>query len=488
MDQRTLDADVIVIGAGMAGLSAAHSLLLRTDDNSIDDAAAAAVPPSVLILEARGRIGGRIHTVDLRTTKTTTSNDDQQNGCNDEDEAHTPVSKAAVDMGATWIHGYNKKNPIIGLAERLQTQLQKHYWNSGSYHVYDDQGKKLSKREVERANDRVQKLLLQAKKHARSKLQSDNFVVLSMKEAIQETYPHALEDPLQRAMICLDVEFDYGGSLDDLHAAWYDEDGEFPGCDVIPLGGYRPLVEDLAKRLDIRFYQAVCSIDYGSPDGVVTVTTTQGQRFYASKVICTLPLGILKSGDVSFTPSLSASKQGAVDRLGWGGAVNKVALAFDRVFWPCKEAFVMASVHPTYGYILNKYASEDGPAILEVYAIGSHASKMEDQEEESILSDVLGMLSDMFQQSLPDLQSWLVDFRIGCWNSEIYTKGAYSFTSCCTKLGDYEAFLEPEQGVLFFAGEHTIQEYRGTVHGAFLSGQRVAGQVLERWRRKTTDG
>jgi lysine-specific histone demethylase 1 len=63
------------------------------------------------------------------------------------------------------------------------------------------------------------------------------------------------------------------------------------------------------------------------------------------------------------------------------------------------------------------------------------------------------------------------------WKSEAFSKGSYSFAAVGTKATDFDTIARP-QGRLYFAGEHTNGAYRGTVHGAYMSGQRAAAEVV----------
>jgi monoamine oxidase len=67
--------------------------------------------------------------------------------------------------------------------------------------------------------------------------------------------------------------------------------------------------------------------------------------------------------------------------------------------------------------------------------------------------------------------------RITRWKNEIYTRGSYSFAAVGTKASDFDTLARP-QGRLYFAGEHTNGMYRGTAHGAYLSGQRAATELM----------
>ena len=120
------------------------------------------------------------------------------------------------------------------------------------------------------------------------------------------------------------------GPAEDLALAYYGDTAiEYGGSDVFPAGGYRQLVEWLAAGLDVRLDEPVVAIE-STQDGV-TVATTNGVHV-GSHGIVTVPLGVLKTGSIEFTPGLPAAKLAAIDALGFGH-FEKVALRFDQAFW-----------------------------------------------------------------------------------------------------------------------------------------------------------
>jgi monoamine oxidase len=433
--------NVIVIGAGVSGLAAAKKLLQNVRPDW-----------SVLVLEARDRIGGRTY------TKVDTSTEHSNN----------PVQ---LDMGATWIHGHIT-NPMAKIAEQIHTKLvPDEDWNIA---IYDEQGNELSKERVEDGREEFEALLQKAKEYAERLGRP-----ISLQHAMEHVDRAAiLKDPLMQYFVSHSIEFDYGGPSSTMDTRSHDEDGEFEGVDVLPSGGYQSIVQELARGLNIERSVPVQEIRYNATTGV-ELETSNG-LYMADQVICTVPLGVLKNGCIEFCPPLSPPKQDAIQRLGWG-RVNKVGLLFDDAFWPRdKKGFGVASSIPTYSYFVNKFAFSGVP-MLEAYTVGTHAELMEEQDDEQIIQDVLTVIGNMFSGSMDGekLRDKVVRSYISRWGKEAYTQGAYSYSSPDTMGEDYTAFHDAEQNVLFFGGEHTTREYRGTVHGAYLSGIRAAGQVMD---------
>ena len=127
-----------------------------------------------------------------------------------------------------------------------------------------------------------------------------------------------------------DYEHEYSGSTDQLSRLWFDDGGAYAGDEAIFLDGYKVITDSLAVGLDIRLRHEVTAVSYGEKEGV-TIETSQGV-FTASAVIVTLPLGVLKAGNVRFVPPLPAKKQAAINQLGFG-VLNKCCLLFPEAFW-----------------------------------------------------------------------------------------------------------------------------------------------------------
>ena len=125
----------------------------------------------------------------------------------------------------------------------------------------------------------------------------------------------------------------YAGEISDLSLRWYNEEKEFDGQDQRVIGGFDGVVSGLLSGLniDIRLSQFVSEIDYSGVSGV-TVKITDGTSLTSDYVVCTIPLGVLKSGKVKFIPDLPAAKQRAMDHLKMG-VLNQLYLEFPFVFW-----------------------------------------------------------------------------------------------------------------------------------------------------------
>ena len=141
------------------------------------------------------------------------------------------------------------------------------------------------------------------------------------------------------------LEYGCSAPLAEVSLPYWNQDeewGGFGGPHAMVVGGYDQVVKGLAEGVTVKTSTPVVSIDYSQGDeGVVVVTTGDGEKLEAKVVIVTLPLGVLKAKGVTFTPDLPPWKQAAVERLGFGD-LNKVVLQFERVFWEDLDFFGVA--------------------------------------------------------------------------------------------------------------------------------------------------
>lgn len=125
-----------------------------------------------------------------------------------------------------------------------------------------------------------------------------------------------------------------GADLREVSAKEYINNRERGTSDYIPKGGYSALLKAIFERYcgkaTVKYETVVTEIDYSTP--IVRVKTSKGDVYYAKKVISSLPLGVLKAGDVKFTPLLPAGHQEAIQKIG-NGVFNKIIVSFSDWFW-----------------------------------------------------------------------------------------------------------------------------------------------------------
>lgn len=434
--------EVLIIGAGVSGLTAARDLHKLDYD--------------VIVLEARNRLGGRVHSDN--TTFLPGSN-----GGGDDSGITT-----TIDLGAAWIHGRDD-NPLSNIAR--QCSAKTFHTDDDDVIMYHGSGERMHDGEMGRAEKEFGRLLKTAAKFADTKDRDISLHKALASSAGVETF----QTPLVQFQLSSYLEFDFGAPAKQLSAWYYDDDKQFRGVDVLlPDRGYIQLLECISQGIRIDRQAAVESIEYGKRSDGVILRTNRG-IYKAKFVICTLPIGVLQAGDVSFQPPLPASKVQALHRLG-SGLVNKVVLQFHTCFWPADtQYFGICHATPSkYSYFLNAKLFT-GQNILLTVVLGNDARVVESQSDKDIRDEVMSILRRVFDANAPEPTRMLVTR----WGQEKYSRGSYSYNKVGATRKDFKMAGQPVEGVLFFAGEHTCAEYRGSVHGAYLSGIRAAKEVWD---------
>ncbi len=416
---------VLVIGSGVAGLAAARALTARG--------------ARVTVLEARGRIGGRIHTSRL-------------------------WPDVPIDLGASWIHG-TLGNPLTALAREAGAEtLATSYDSSKLYIAPELAGLGVKELGTDWASGLVERAQEEAQ-HAGADM--------SLREAVDRISPMGSLSPVRSAQIehhlAGDYEQEYSGSARELSARWTGADEAFGGGDVLFPGGYDQLTDHLARGLDIRLNSPVAHVRWDRPG--VEVELASGERLLAGRVIVTVPLGVLKAGSIRFTPALSAGKQAAIDRLGMG-LLNKHFLRFEAPFWPTDIDWHECMKREPGRWSQWVSLAKTGAPVLLGFTGSDAARQLETLDERAVLADAGAALRDMFGAATPAP----IAAQVTRWANDPLAGGSYSFYAVHSNPADREALAMPEaDGALRFAGEACSTDYFGTVHGAFMSGQSEGG-------------
>lgn len=418
-------AEVIVVGGGMAGLSAAKLLGSRGK--------------KVVVLEGRERAGGRVWT-------------DRSLG-------------NPFDLGASWIHGV-RGNPLTDLAK--SHGLETHPSSYEDVRVFDHDGSEVKDSDAEALMKEWDALLEEVEEGAERR-STDT----SMAAAIRSALAGEKLDPLeQRALdwISATVEVAQAEDLDKLSLLAGDDDEGFSGGDRLFPDGYDQLVKAQGQEVDVRLGHRVTRIGYD--DKGVKVATDKGV-FQGERVVVTLPLGVLKQGKVMFAPALDQKKRAAIARLGMG-VLNKVVLTFDKTFWPIDRDFLgyMSRTKREFPVYMNCRKFSDAHALI-AFTGGSFARKIEKMPAKQVLAQAFAPLAKMFKGA-PAPKKHL----IAKWSSDPFALGSYSVLPVGARATDFDALAEPVKDRIFFAGEATIRKHPGTVHGAMMSGVREAERIL----------
>jgi monoamine oxidase len=244
--------------------------------------------------------------------------------------------------------------------------------------------------------------------------------------------------------------------------------------------GYGKLIEWLesqlrSKRVPVHCGFRVETIKWRTGSVAISGEGADGCRtFEADRTVITLPLGVLKGGEVRFDP-VPLEKNEAIEGLEMGKVV-KVNLRFRSRFWPDNDfGFIHASElsFPTW------WANESAN-LLTAWVGGPKAERMAGEPSDAIVAKARKTLSQILRVDEQTVNEQLEEVHFHDWTSDPFALGAYSYIPV-SLLEAQQHLAEPINGTVFFAGEATTLDGQvGTVHGAIASGKRAAREVLRK--------
>lgn len=420
-DARPNGKSVLVIGAGIAGLAAAVQLKAKGF--------------AVTVLEARDKAGGRI--------------------CTDRSQA------LPFDMGASWIHGPNR-NPITDLATRAGANT--FCTDDDSVQVYDINGTVYTDQTLTQA-ERAYEEALQAVRRAGG---TDK----SFAQVFQTLYPDRLSNRLWKYLLSAYLEFDSSADISQLGSLYFNDDEEFGGADVIITNGYDRIIEHLARGLNIRLNMPATAVQYDGSAGVQVRTATE--TFNADYVVVAVPLSMLQQERITFSSALPVARRAALSNLRLGN-VNKFMLEWDAPFWATNLQYIgfTPEAKGKFNYFLNLKKFSSANALM-TFALGQYAYHTEQMTNAQLSQEITTHLRSIYGSSVPEPTR----LRRTRWSQEPYIEGAYTFVPTGGRSTELDIVAQPLDNRVFFAGEHTHRDYRGTVHGAYLSGVREAERII----------
>jgi monoamine oxidase len=235
--------------------------------------------------------------------------------------------------------------------------------------------------------------------------------------------------------------------------------------------GYDRLIDHLAQGLDIRLNTVITQITWG--DDGVRVQTRAGETFTGENAIITLPVGVMLSGNVTFTPELPPNKREALAGLRMGPAIKLVYLFAQDVI-PNGGAAFYSKLNPPMWWSPS-YAREGVQGqVMTAFATGDWARELSAMGEQGALDFALANFrAELGQPDLtPVAAQWIH------WTADEFALGGYSVAM--PGAHNARALLAEPTPPLYWAGEATAKNAWGaTVHGAYASGQRAAAEVLQ---------
>lgn len=412
--------DVIIIGAGAAGLACAREL----SGNG----------RHVCILEGRDRAGGRIDTRRI-------------------DGVPVPI-----ELGAEFIHGESETTfPLVDAAALAVYRLpDTHCWSrNGKWTEISDFWKTVAR--VRRPISRL-----------RHDISFDEYLrsrrglaprVREMAWNFVEGYHAAHADRISaRALAASDDELDESPKQFRIH------------------DGYAALIEFLVAGLhpqhaEIRFGTTVTDVTWSKDEVVVNGSVR------AKQLVVTIPIGVWKAGTIRFDPPL-AQKERVLTKLD-AGHVMKIVFRFREPFWDASTNFVHSNdrLMPTWWTMAPMRAP-----ILVGWAGGHAADALLAIPPASRIDRALDAMANAFAKKRRMLDEQLDVTYTHDWQADPFSRGAYSYALVGGNHA-HHALAKPVDDTIFFAGEATSSSETGTVSGAIETGVRAAREVLRLGRR-----
>jgi monoamine oxidase len=424
--------DIIIIGAGLAGLSCAH--ILQRDSPHL----------RILIVEARSVIGGRVfptyfagHPVELGA--------ELVHGTNTVLNRLLDEIKCPTEPVFTWAHGDGGPHP--------STKVR----GGGGYYYIGAESLLLSHDSTEPDFVHLNMVLHdmtvsdsnQSNQSVLDYLQA-NRVSPRMIQLAQAGYANTLCSSLSMLPQTQTVQV-----MDK-----FDGDGN---SELISTQGYGPLLQHLAKGLNIKTNWAVKHIHW-KKNKVVLYSET-GEELVAKRIVCAVPVSIMKT--LEFHPRLPESRIRIYHSIRMEPCM-KIALRFTRQIYPDDFHGMICSdcVIPEF------WRSHSSDCILMAFASSTYATHLASLSTSKLQTAILNQLDRIFVTATDSF----IDMKVQDWTKEKYIQGGYSSPSFHVSEEDRNEIASPIDSTLFFAGEHCGARYM-VMHSAMESGILAAIEV-----------
>ena len=428
--------DVIIIGAGAAGLAAARDL--------------SSAGKTICILEGRQRIGGRIWTI------------------------HSPDLPLPIELGAEFIHGEAEETfAIVDAGALLTYELPQTYW-------WSTRGKW-------RLESNFWEEMTGIRKRIPAGAHDISFADFLKKQ-------RGLS-PRLKQMALRFVEGYHASHADRISAASLrasDEEEEDPKQHRIA-NGYDAVIEWLRaglhpQRADVRLGSEVTDVSWRR--GEVEVQTARGETVRGKAAVVTIPIGVWKApAGIRFDPPLR-EKQRAIEKLEVGHVV-KIIFRFRERFWETadfikhrakgknlEDGMPLNFVHASDRFMPTWWTSAPARSnLLTGWAGGRPADILLAERGSALIDRALDSLASTFAVKRAEVDRLLDSVHTHDWQADRFSRGAYSYAGIGGEKS-HVALAKPMGGTLFFAGEATSGDETGTVAGAISTGKHVAKQIL----------
>ncbi|KAH0624385.1 hypothetical protein JD844_031791 [Phrynosoma platyrhinos] len=439
------------------------------------------------------------------------------------------VGDKVVEIGAHWIHGPSRENPVFQLAsehglldedamseENQQVEAGGH--PVGPSECYSSQGHLLNSDIVNSMGLLFFTLLEESRKF----LHADKVPVPSvgkyLKDAIAQRVNEWTDDDKTKSLklAILNMYFKLECCVSGTHSMDLVGLGPFgeyimlPGLDCTFPNGYEGLTDCIMSSLPkgtVLFHKPVKTVHWGSSyleesTGRffgVQVECEDGEKFLADHVIITVPLGFLKEHqNTLFCPPLPSQKMSAIRKLGFG-TNNKIYLEFEQPFWrpDCEFVEVVwldesplaeqpSDLKATWFQKIAGFIVLHPPERYGHILCGFIAGKESEFMETLTDTEVLTTLTQVLRRATGNPHLTPRSILRSKWHSEPYTKGSYSYVSVDSCGDDIDVLAQPlpeeacnsKPPQVLFAGEATHRTFYSTTHGALLSGWREANRLI----------
>ncbi|CAO1433033.1 unnamed protein product [Diamesa serratosioi] len=467
---------VIIIGAGLSGISAAVKLV----ESGVEH---------VVILEAENRIGGRIHSV--------------------------PFAEGVIDLGGQWCHGE------IG---NVVNEMASEHFGFGDTKInalniinYLSNGEPADKEMCDKLLELINKISASSDEMLNFDGSLGSFFMERYNEALKTSEFSHITSELARQIIDR-IEKEKNASF--ASETWFDISAKtsalYTGCKGNQFltwkdKGYITVFDYITKKVPdssmevkvmdkVLMNKSVCNVKWNAEcvDERIIVCCTDGSVYNADHVICTASLGVLKKYHESlFTPQLPEVKRRAIECIGFG-SIGKIYLEFEKAFWPadtnawCGYSFLwsQSDLDEMCGTdkewlqgIFTFFRVDAHPNVLAGFISGKYSRIFEEMCDEQVMMDCIWLFEKFLSKSVSITKP--ISIKTSKWLTNENFLGVYSCPSTTTSLNVTPKDLSDpivnkmKKPCILFAGEATHSTLTGLGNAAIETGWREGQRIVD---------